>query len=509
MSLWLQKPGKLYLPPPKPVAKVYSTDEYIKRTGYYFHAGTERLLLVGNPYFDVEDQNNNITVPKVSANQYRVLKLQLPDPNKFAIADDCIFDPQKERLVWKLTGIQIDRGGPLGVGATGHPLFNKFSDVENPTDYPGNHADENDYRRDVAVEPKQIQMFIVGCVPPTGQYWDVAKPCAELNKGDCPALQLLHTYIQDGDMCEIGFGNANFKTLQQDKAGVPLEITNEICFWPDFLQMTKDVYGDQIFFYNKKEQLYARHYLSKAGIDGDSLPLGSYLNPKEGSQQKQNLGPYSYFTTASGSLVSSDANLFNRPYWLHKALGANNGILWGNNCFVTVVDNTRNINLNISVPAPDTDLTRQDYTYNSKDFRNYTRHTEEYEVEIIVELCKVPLDPEILAHINVMNPRILENWELNFVPPAPEGLQDTYRYLSSSAIKCQANVEPPKVDENPWDKYTYWTVDLRERMSSELNEYPLGKRFLYQTGIINNKRLRASCPENTSCKRSCKRRRCK
>ena len=309
-------------------------------------------------------------------------------------------------------------------------------------------------------------------------------------------------------MCEIGFGNANFQTLQQDKAGVPIEITNEICLWPDFLKMTKDVYGDQMFFFNKKEQMYARHYFCKAGIDGDTLPVDSYLNPKTGNPQQTNLGPYSYYATPSGSLVSSDANLFNRPYWLHKSLGANNGILWGNNCFVTVVDNTRNVNLSISVAAPDTDLTQSSYTYESKDFRNYTRHTEEYEVEIIVELCKVPLDPDVLAHINVMNPRILENWELNFVPPAPEGLQDTYRYLSSQAIKCPLDKEKEK-SEDPWDKYTFWNIDLTNKLSSELNEYPLGKRFLYQTGMISNKRLRASCPESVSCKRSCKRKRTK
>lgn len=508
MSLWLQNPGKLYLPPSKPVAKVFNTDEYIKRTGYYFHAGTERLLLVGNPYFDVENGNNEITVPKVSANQYRVMKLQLPDPNKFAIADACVFDPQKERLVWRLAGIEIDRGGPLGIGATGHPLFNKFSDVENPTDYPGSHSDDNDYRKDVAFEPKQIQMFIVGCVPPTGQYWDVTKPCVPLNDGDCPAIELLHTYIQDGDMCEIGFGNANFQNFQQDKAGVPLEITNEICLWPDFLKMTKDVYGDQVFFYNKKEQMYARHYLTKAGIDGDALPVGSYLNPANGNAQRTNLGPYSYYSTPSGSLVSSDANLFNRPYWLHKALGANNGILWGNNCFVTVVDNTRNVHFSLSISTKENDITSQGYTYKSKDFKNYTRHTEEYEIELIVELCKVPLDPEILAHINVMNPRILENWDLNFVPPAPEGPQDTYRYLSSTAIRCPADIERPK-NEEPWDKYTFWTIDLTNKMSSELSEYSLGKRFLYQTGLISNKRIRPSCCEPTACKRSCKRKRTK
>ena len=505
MSLWLQNAGTLYLPPTKPVAKVYNTDEFVKRTGYYFHAGTERLLLVGHPYFDVEDQQNKIVVPKVSANQYRVLQLQLPDPNKFAIADACIFDPEKERMVWKLAGLQIDRGGPLGIGATGHPLFNKYVDVENPGDYPAKQDVNEDYRKDVAFEPKQIQMFMVGCEPPTGQYWDVTKPCNNLNKGDCPAIELLHTYIQDGDMCEIGFGNVNFQTFQEDRAGVPLEITNEICLWPDLLKMTKDVYGNQIFFYSKKEQLYARHYLAKAGIDGDTLPLHSYLNPDNGKPQ-HDLGPYSYYTLPSGSLVSSDSNMFGRPYWLHKSLGANNGILWNNQCFVTVVDNTRNVHFNLSIYKEDNDITDNNYKYKSGDFKNYTRHTEEYELEIIVELCKVPLDADVLAHLNVMNPKILEDWDLNFVPPPPEGLQDKYRYMHSQAVRCAEDKEP-ETKGNPWDKYTFWKIDLTNKLSSELSEYSLGKRFLYQTGIVNNKRIRPSCGQTLSCKRSCKRRR--
>lgn len=506
MSLWLQNTGTLYLPPPKPVAKVYNTDEYVQRTGYYFYAGTERLLLVGHPYYDVEDPNHKIVVPKVSANQYRVFQLMLPDPNKFAIADACVFNPEKERLVWKLAGLQIDRGGPLGIGATGNPLFNKYMDNENPTQYPEKQDNASDYRQDVAFEPKQIQMFMVGCAPPTGQYWDTAKPCEKdkLNPGDCPPIELLHTYIQDGDMCEIGFGNVNFQSFQEDKAGTPLELTNEIALWPDFGKMTKDIYGDQIFFYSRKEQMYARHYYSKAGVDGDALPDGSYLN-KDPAKPQNYLGPYSYFTTPSGSLVSSDSNMFNRAYWLHKSLGANNGILWGNQCFVTVVDNTRNINFNLSIYSKETEMGEQ-YVYKSGDFKNYTRHTEEYELEIIVELCKVPLNPETLAHINVMNPKILEDWDLNFVPPPPEGLQDTYRFILSKATKCPEDVEPIK-PKDPWDKYTFWTIDLREKLSSELNQFPLGKRFLYQTGMVSNKRIRPPCDEPPSCKRSCKRRR--
>ncbi|AFV67971.1 major capsid protein L1 [Human papillomavirus 156] len=493
MSLWMQTTGKLYLPPQKPVAKVLNTDDFIKRTGYYFHGGTERLLMVGHPYYDVMDtvDDEKVAVPKVSAQQFRVLRLRLPDPNKFAIADEKIFNPEKERLVWRLTGLEIGRGGPLGISPTGHPLFNKYTDTENPNTYPTKQDENNDYRQDISVDPKQIQMFIVGCTPATGEYWDVTKPCKDrpLNNGDCPPIELFHTYIQDGDMCEFGFGNANFESFQQDRAGVPLELTNETALWPDFLKMTKDIYGDQVFFYSKREQLYARHYFAKAGVDGDALPPTSYLNPDDGKPQKD-LGPYSYYSTPSGSLVSSDSNMFNRPYWLHRALGANNGILWGNQCFITVVDNTRNINFGLSIYKQQANMTNE-YKYKSGDFRNYLRHVEEYEVEIIVELCKVPLDPDVLAHINVMNPRILDEWELAFVPPPPQGIEDSYRYILSLATKCPADVIPAEKPD-PWDKYTFWEIDMTEKLSAELSQFSLGKRFLYQSGLLKNKRIRDS-----------------
>lgn len=503
---WTQS-GKLYLPPQKPVAKVYSTDEYVEGTGYFFHAGSDRLLIVGHPYYDVMDSvdNDKVAVPKVSANQYRVLRLQFPDPNKFAIADYCVYNPEKERLVWKLRGFQMDRGGPLGIGATGHPLFNKYADSENPALYPGKQENDGDYRMDMAFDPKQVQICIVGCTPAVGQFWDTGKFCEgkQQNPGDCPPIELRHTTIQDGDMCEIGFGNANFENFNHDRASVPLELTGETSIWPDFVKMSKSIYGDEMFFCTKREQLYARHYLTKAGIDGDTLPTSTYWNPNRTNQPappQAELGPYSYYTTPSGSLVSSDSSIFNRPYWIHQALGANNGILWGNECFVTVVDNTRNINFNLSIYTTSSTLPSEgNYNYKAKDFRNYIRHPEEYEVEVILELCKVSLTADVIAHINVMNPRILEEWELAYIPPPPEGIHDTYRYLQSMAIACQKD-KPTDEKPDPYEQYSFWKIDLRERLTSELSQTALGKRFLFQTGKLENKQIR-TCPQTLSCKR--------
>lgn len=506
MALWQQQSGKLYLPPAKPVAHVLNTDDYVVGTNLFFHAGSERLLTVGHPYFEIQNPAvpGQVFVPKVSGSQFRVFRLLLPDPNRFALVDKSYYNSEHERLVWKLRGIQIGRGGPLGLGTTGHPLFNKLGDTENPSVYPPKPASDN--RMNVSVDPKQVQMFVIGCEPAVGEHWDIAKPCDDerLNNGDCPPIQLLNTVIQDGDMCDIGFGAANFKTLQQDMSSVPLDIVDQICKYPDIIKMEQDIYGDKLFFFTKREQAYARHYFARSGTMGDSIPdKDFYIPPNRATQDlpQNNLGSHVYFPTASGSLVSSDTQLFNRPYWLQKAQGPNNGICWNNQLFVTVVDNSRNTNLTISVYSK-ADKIPQSYVYNADDFKQYLRHTEEYDFELIFQLCKVPLEPDILAHLNVMNPLILENWQLSFVPPPPQSIEDTYRFIRSLATRC-----PPADDEvenkDPFKEFTFWSVDLTEKFSTELAQFPLGRKFLFQTGNLSrNVSLKRSRTTTSSTKRA-------
>lgn len=112
-----------------------------------------------------------------------------------------------------------------------------------------------------------------------------------------------------------------------------------------------------------------------------------------------------------------------------------------------------------------------------------------------------------------MNPQILEDWELSFIPPPPEGIQDTYRYIHSLATKCPDD-DVPKEKKDPWESYTFWKINLTERMTSELSQTALGKRFLYQNGVLNNRKIKncpqtyacKRCPETQSCKKSVKRR---
>lgn len=489
MAVWVPNQGRLYLPPQRPVAKVLSTDEYIVQTDLYFHASTDRLLTVGHPFFDVMSADQqSIEVPKVSANQFRVFRLLLPDPNQFALIDKTLYNPEHERLVWRLMGIQIDRGGPLGISSTGHPLFNKLNDTENPSTYNGLITNEKDNRMNVSFDPKQNQLFIVGCKPATGQHWDKAKPCpdADQQAGSCPPLQLVHSTIEDGDMSDIGLGNMNFNDLSDDKSSAPLEITNSKCKWPDFALMTKDLFGDSAFFFGRREQLYSRHSWCRDGLVGDAIPTEFYFNPSTSDPKppQYQLGSSIYFSIPSGSLVSSESNIFGRPYWLHRAQGANNGIAWGNQLFVTVLDNTRNTNFTISVSTGSHD------TYDKNNFKHYLRHAEEVEIEIICQLCKVPLEADILAHLYAMNPSIIENWQLAFVPSPPQTLEDTYRYIRSLATMCPAD-QPAAEPEDPYKEFHFWTINMTDRFSSELDQTPLGKRFLYQMGLVTgNKRLR-------------------
>lgn len=126
MAVWLPAQNKFYLPP-QPVTKVLNTDDYVERTALFYHASTDKLLTVGHPYFEITKNQNEVLVPKVSPNQYRVFRIRFPDPNTFAFGDKCVYNPDTERLVWAVRGIEVSRGGPLGSAITGHPLFNKLS----------------------------------------------------------------------------------------------------------------------------------------------------------------------------------------------------------------------------------------------------------------------------------------------------------------------------------------------------------------------------------------------
>ena len=476
--MWRPSDNKLYVPPPAPVSKVITTDAYVTRTNIFYHASSSRLLAVGNPYFPIKKQNKTV-VPKVSGYQFRVFKVVLPDPNKFALPDTSIFDSTSQRLVWACTGLEVGRGQPLGVGISGHPLLNKYDDVENSASYAANPGQDN--RVNVAMDYKQTQLCLVGCAPPLGEHWGQGKQCTGVNvqPGDCPPLELISSVIQDGDMVDTGFGAMNFEELQSNKSDVPLDICTSTCKYPDYLQMAADPYGDRLFFYLRKEQMFARHFFNRAGSVGEQIPAELYV---KGSNTLSNS---IYYNTPSGSLVSSEAQLFNKPYWLQKAQGHNNGICWGNHLFVTVVDTTRSTNMTVCA-ATTSSLSD---TYKATEYKQYMRHVEEFDLQFIFQLCTIKLTAEVMSYIHTMNPTILEDWNFGLSPPPNGTLEDTYRYVQSQAITCQKPT-PDKEKQDPYAGLSFWEVNLKEKFSSELDQYPLGRKFLLQTGVQSRSPIR-------------------
>nr|DAZ92276.1 TPA_asm: L1 [Manis javanica papillomavirus 1]DAZ92278.1 TPA_asm: L1 [Manis javanica papillomavirus 1] len=499
MAVWLPSQNKFYIPP-QPFTKILSTDEYVTRTQYYYHAGSERLLTVGHPYYEIL-KDETVTVPKVSPNQYRVFRVRLPDPNKFAFADKNIYDPEKERLVWACRGLEVSRGQPLGVPVTGSPLFNRGDDAENSGRYTSTYKDEADHRQNIAFDPKQVQVLLVGCEPATGEYWAAAKRCSGVayDPGDAPPIELKHRIIQDGDMMDIGFGAVDFRSLQPNKADAPLDIVNAISIYPDYIKMAKEKYGNSLFFYARREQLYGRHFFTRDGDMGkESTPDALYIKSFNG-QAQSTLSTSNYMVTPSGSLISSDSQLFNRPYWVQRAQGKNNGIAWHNQLFVTVADNTRGTIITVNTTADGQAVSE----YKASKFKEYLRHVEEYELEFIMQLCKVRLTPENLAFLHTMDEALFDEWELNVTAPRGVSIEDTYRYISSLATKCPDAVAPP-VSLDPWSQYKFWDVDLREQMSEELDMFPLGRKFLYQSGLGNGSRsttISSTAPAKRSTKR--------
>ncbi|AHJ81407.1 putative late L1 protein [Rhinolophus ferrumequinum papillomavirus 1] len=480
MAVWLPATNKFYLPP-QPITRVLHSDEYVTRTNIFYHAGTERLLTVGHPFYDVK-KGGNVVVPKVSSNQYRVFRIQFPDPNNFAFGDKQIFDPEKERLVWAVRGVEIHRGQPLGIGVTGHPYFNRLSDVENSFNYNNSHAEDTDARANLGFDPKQTQLFMLGCKPQSGEHWGKAKACDDPapEAGDCPPLELVDSIIQDGDMCDIGMGAMDFAELNENRSDVPLDIANSICKYPDFVKMAEEPFGDSLFFYARREQLYARHTLSRDGVNKEAVPNDLMIKPKTGDPHDP-VATDNYFITPSGSLVSSEAQLFNRPYWLQRAQGQNNGILWMNEMFLTVLDNTRGTVMSLSVSADGQTVTE----YTGKKFNEYLRHVEEFQLSFIVQLCKVQLTPENLAFIHTMNPEVIDKWHLAVNPPPGSVIEDTYRYIRSLATKCPDAV-PPTEPPDPYKDMKFWVIDLTDRMTEQLDQTPLGRKFLFQTGSLGH-----------------------
>lgn len=473
MTLWLPSSNKFYIPT-TPVSRILSTEEYVTRTSQIYYAGTDRLLTVGHPQFEITGRDGALLVPKVSPLQYRVFRFRFPDPNQFVFSEPGFFNPEKQRLVWAVLGLEVSKGQPLGVGVSGHIYTNRFEDVENPNKLNVEPAKAADNRVNLGFDAKQQQVLILGCKPAGGEHWGPAIPCRDIehDQNKCPPLELKNSYIEDGDMMDAGLGNLDFASLQASKSDAPLEICQSICKSPDMIRMAQDLYGDMCFFCIRNEQLFLRHFFTRAGAVKEEIPAHLLFKANTEPNKPTN----NYWGAPSGSLVSSNNQIFNKPYWVRKTQGLNNGILWHNQLFLTVGDTTRGTIFNISVKNNGNDQ------YQASNFNEYIRHVQDFQMSFILQACIVDLTPDTVAHLHQMDKTILEQWNLGLSNTANSSVDETYRFITSEATKCPTKVvkEKPK---DPFEGLRFWDIDLSERLSQDLSHFPLGRKFLYSTRV--------------------------
>ncbi len=501
MALWRPSDSKVYLPP-APRIQVLSTDDYVTRTKLFYYAGSSRLLTVGHPYFPIRQASgkNRIVVPKVSGYQYRVFRVRLPDPNKFGLPDASLYNPDTQRLVWACKGLEVGRGQPLGIGVSGHPLFNKLNDTENATLFDVNPGE--DTRDNVSMDYKQTQLCIIGCKPPLGEHWAKGTPCsgASAAAGSCPPLELASTVIQDGDMVDTGFGAMDFAALQTNRSDVPLDIVTTTCKYQIISNGCRAI-GDRMFFL-RREQCFKTFYNRQAhlGRVPDDYYLKVHLLPFVLPLQALFMHPHLVgpWLPQSHSCLTSLTG-----YNVHRAQTM---AFVGQSAFCNSCDTSRSTNMSICATKT------VESTYKASSFMEYLRHGEEFDLQFIFQLCVINLTAEIMAYLHGMDATLLEDWNFGSLPPPTASLGDTYRFLQSQAITCQKNSPPPAEKKDPYADLTFWEVDLKERFSLELDQFPLGRKFLLQSGTrsrptaLSRKRVAASttstAPKRKRVKRS-------
>lgn len=467
-----------YLPPAHPQATYFSTtDDFVSSTGRYATGHSGRLLIVGHPYFTVPangNGNGKVLVPKVNANQYRVFRCILPDPNKVPICQGP--EPEGFKYVWRLRCVRVGRGQPFSVGLSGAPKFNRGLDLES-VPHPKAAAaaadgDNKDQRVPFAYDPKQMQILIVGCAPAKGEYWH-SKSCngdGSESPPPCPAIELQTHDILDGSMCDIGTGSLSHELKNPND--LPLELVDELPVYPDVIGMQNDPTGDSCFFMVKREQLYLRHAFLKDGTQGE--PIGTETTG------------YTFSPGTSGSLINSDTSLFGKPYYLNQAQGANNGVVWDNTLYITLLDNTRNNTMVISSKGQN-----GNGSYDQTKWTNYLRHVEEYDLHLGLELCKVDMSATVLYHMMIHNPGILDKWGYTTEAPTqhrpPDSPSDTsYRYSKdppsagySGAISCHApDSSDTEDEEEDFFEHGFWNLDFRSKINFESRATSFDRAFL-------------------------------
>lgn len=448
---------------------IKSTDEYVRETPVTYIVESELVRLEGHPYMA-----NSEKFKMNSPSRFTVVKLDLPDMNKLFLPPyQGKIGLDTEISVWKLVGVRVDLQGPLATATTG-----TLKGLQQATDagfqLPGEAEDNTIYDADSAevkpiawgLEHKAVQMLTVGCEPLLGVYEDRAPKfnTSSSSTTDPGEINRHQVEVEDGMFHEFGFGNSMTgpdKGLQMDTTLMPVEYQfhNGPVLIPDKLAMDTDKTGDRCFFMWKKEASGVRHTRTVVGQkdgDGDGMPQA--------------------LVTPTAGMMSNANDIFNKNYWLNKASGPNNCVLWGNMCYVTFVDNTRGFIHQLTTKAE----SGEEEKYDPTKFKFYLRHVKEFKVTLLVRLCKVKLEAKLITYLLQINASWLRNIGFNFETPGTQ-LHGQFRDVLAMPAPFGAEEE-----EEEQIKKQFIHIDCTghaELVCSETSYHPLAQSYHAVVGV--------------------------
>lgn len=417
--------------PPQSIWK--TSDQYTTPTELYFTIKSERIVLQGHPYFQSTD------VPFVSPQQWRVFKLQLPEPNNFNISQQgaALTDV---KYIWQLKGFKINREGPIRAGCE----LNKNFD---PKTIPLTDPDKLVY--DVPAQ----QHIVVGCQPCKGIHYE---PHGFTNQA-VPYLTSHDTEIEDGDLSPSGFGNLDinpFLTASQ----VPKLCTENFfpitmlsnpgnpCKAISDINMDEEETGDRNFIHIHREQSYSREFIIS--------------NQKDREEPPQFASSFSAtWNIPSGSVLSSLNDIFGKRYWINRGEHQNNCLAWNDEFYFTVLDNTRGWNF-VFPTAGSSDVLP----------KIAVRHVEVFQIEAVVRLVKVQLEAELIQYLYRMNKDLLNKWGYGWTR---RGLPASEYH---SGYQMGPNVQPEEDDEEA-PEFKALSIDFTGRVHSDLGKTDIGRHY--------------------------------
>ncbi|QXT57756.1 L1 [Rhinella marina papillomavirus 1] len=339
--------------PPQKLLK--TSDAYTTSTDFWFTVQSKIVTLQGNPFEEFKQDDK--TVPFVSPLQFRVVKLNLPDPNSMSI-QGMSQSLNSRRFFWQLKGFSIHRQQPRAHPYTSRVKWDSGTAVE-------------DFN--LVFDPPTRQFIIIGAKPALGTYfeWDNAKAGVLIKKV---------SEIEDGDLVDVGFGT--LKVPDQYKSQFPNIMSKAQTKDIALLDMLEEETGDRLFTFLDREQSFAKTF------EATKLQSGETKEEYECA-----------WTIPSGGLVSSLNDIFNKSFWINKSGHENNCVAWDNSFFFTFCDTTRG----------------QIYSLpNSDGTGALMRFVSEFQIEAVVRLVSVTLESQFLQYINRINKGLLSKWGFGF-----------------------------------------------------------------------------------------------